>query len=136
MASAERSVGVRNGGAGRWFSSLASLVFTAHLMLLAGIPPKFPDWSNARTGAWFQCRKAASGVMIRIRYIMEYLRIGPFYGALSQPKARQIGLAAAGRRSTPPGANRKCFDAAAAGLPEPPVSRAGRQSASSMVRPS
>src|SRR5215470_3549176 len=78
MASAERSVGVRSGGAGRWFSSLASFDFTAHLMLFAGAP-KFP-LGNARARARFQYRKAAFGVMIRIRYIMEYLGVGPFHG--------------------------------------------------------
>src|SRR4051794_7794949 len=37
MASAERSVGVRNGAAALWFSSLASLDFTMHLFSAAEV---------------------------------------------------------------------------------------------------
>src|SRR5215470_232011 len=45
MASAERSVGVRNDGAARWLSSLASLDFTVHLFSAAAIRAGIL-WSN------------------------------------------------------------------------------------------
>src|SRR3977135_1883056 len=83
MASAERSVGVRNGGAALWFSSLASLDFTVHLFsaaetfLLLKLGGLFRA-SNVRALSWFQAGNSCAAVMIRIRYIMEYLGIRPY----------------------------------------------------------
>src|SRR5436309_442939 len=94
MASAERSVGVRNGGAALWFSSLASLDFTMHLFSAAEafLLPK-PGGSVAlptfRPGPGSR-PEPCTGVMIRITYIMEYLAIWPYCRGLRRNR-RTIG---------------------------------------------
>src|SRR5262245_6832386 len=101
MASADRSVGVRNGAAALWFSSLANLDFTGapHVLAAAIWWGTYDCASNVPGRPWFHARKPASEAMIRIRYIMEYFDIWPYCREFCSEFRREI--AADGGQAAP-----------------------------------